>query len=93
MQNLIPPIVPPQTEEGNIKLDHALNIAVPSLSPSLERAFNRALVSFERACVDFSRSLSVVGYGLAAYLVMSGLSRLIEARNTRSLPSPDDETK
>ena len=93
MQELIPPVVPPQTEEGNIKLDHALNIAVPSFSPSLERAFNRAIVSFERACLDFSRSLSVVGYGLAAYLVMSGLSRLIEARNTRALPAPDDETK
>ena len=93
MQNLIPPVVPPQTEEGNIKLDHALNIAVPSFSPSLERSFNRALVSFERACLDFSRSLSVVGYGLAAYLVMAGISRLIEARNTRSLPAPDDETK
>jgi len=81
------------TEEGNINLDHALNITVPSFSPSLERAFNRALGSFERACRDISRSALVVGYGIAAYLVMSGLSKLIEARNTRSLPAPDDENK
>mmetsp|Transcript_14749 Transcript_14749/g.22751 ORF Transcript_14749/g.22751 Transcript_14749/m.22751 type:complete len:85 (-) Transcript_14749:118-372(-) len=80
------------TEEGNIKLDHDLNVTVPSISPSLERAFNRALGSFERACRDISRSLTVVGYGIAAYLVMSGISRLIEARrNTRSLPAPDND--
>ena len=79
-----------QAEEGNIKLDHDLNITLPSFSPSLERSFNRALGSFERACRDISRSLTVVGYGIAAYLVMSGISRLIEARNARSLPAPDN---
>ena len=74
-------------------MDHALNITVPSFSPLLERALNRAFGSFERACRDISRSALVVGYGVAAYLVMSGISKLIEARNTRSLPAPDDENK
>ncbi len=64
---------------------------MPSISPSLERAFHRALGSFDRACRDISRSLTVVGYGIAAYFVMSGISRLIEARNARSLPAPDND--
>ena len=67
-------------------MDHALNITLPSFSPSLERAWNRALDSFGRACRDVSNSVSIVSYGIAAYLVMAGISRLVEARNKHSLP-------
>ena len=42
----------------------------------------RALKSFERACSDISHSITLVGYAAAAYLVMSGVSKLIEARNS-----------
>jgi hypothetical protein len=79
----------PKTEEGNINLHHDLSIDLSSFSPSLERALNRALDSFQRACRDISHSVAVVGYGIAAYLMMSGISRLIEARNARSLPAQD----
>lgn len=67
-------------------MDHALHITLPSFSPSLERAWNRALDSFGRACRDVSNSVSIVSYGIAAYLVMAGISRLVEARNKHSLP-------
>ena len=68
-------------------MDHALNITLPSFSPSLERAWNRALDSFGRACRDVSNSVSIVSYGIAFYLVMTGISRLVEARNKhKSLP-------
>ena len=63
-------------------MDHALNITVPSISSSLEKALGRALKSFERACSDISQSITLVGYAAAAYLVMSGVSKLIEARNS-----------
>lgn len=43
---------------------------------------SKVLKSFERACNDISRSITVVGYAAAAYLVMSGVSKLIEARNS-----------
>ena len=42
----------------------------------------KALKSFERACSDISHSITLVGYAAAAYLVMSGVSKLIEARNS-----------
>eukprot|EP00580_Thalassiosira_gravida_P011763 CAMPEP_0201630546 /NCGR_PEP_ID=MMETSP0493-20130528/4839_1 /ASSEMBLY_ACC=CAM_ASM_000838 /TAXON_ID=420259 /ORGANISM="Thalassiosira gravida, Strain GMp14c1" /LENGTH=113 /DNA_ID=CAMNT_0048101735 /DNA_START=58 /DNA_END=396 /DNA_ORIENTATION=+ len=81
------------TEEGNIHLDHALNVSVPSMPSSIERALKKALQSLERACIDISKSITIVGYAAAAYLVMAGVSKLIEARNKR-LPPPsqhDDE--
>ena len=55
---------------------------MPSISSSLEKALGRALKSFERACNDISHSITLVGYAAAAYLVMSGVSKLIEARNS-----------
>lgn len=67
-------------------MDHALNITLPSLSPSIEKVINRAFDSFERLCRDVSDSVSFVAYGIAAYLVMAGISRLVEARNKHSLP-------
>ncbi len=72
---------------------HALSIDLSSFSPSLERALNRALDSFGRACRDISHSVSVIGYGIAAYLMMSGISRLIEAKNTRYLSAPENKDK
>ncbi|KAL9178906.1 hypothetical protein ACHAXT_011879 [Thalassiosira profunda] len=75
------------TDEGNLHLDHALNVSVPALPPSIERALTKALKSFERACSDASRSLTILGYAAAAYIVMAGMSRLMEARYKR-LPPP-----
>jgi hypothetical protein len=68
-------------------LDHALNLTLPTLHPSIERA----LRSFELSCREISHSLLVVGYGAAAFLVMAGVARIMEAKNKR-LPSPDDKT-
>mmetsp|Transcript_17924 Transcript_17924/g.27126 ORF Transcript_17924/g.27126 Transcript_17924/m.27126 type:complete len:109 (-) Transcript_17924:28-354(-) len=63
---------------------------------SIERALKKALQSLERACADISKSITIVGYAAAAYLVMAGVSKLIEARNKR-LPPPsqhdDDKQK
>ncbi|KAL3803419.1 hypothetical protein ACHAW5_001917 [Stephanodiscus triporus] len=76
------------TDDGNVHLDHVLNIKIPQLSPLIEQAWGKALKSFDRACYDVSRSIVIIGYAAAAYLVMAGLSRLIEAKN-KLLPPPD----
>jgi len=74
-----------QTEEGNIHLEHALNLTLPSLHPSIERT----LRSIERSFREISHSITVVGYAAAAFLVMAGIARLMEARRSgRSLPPP-----
>ena len=71
-----------------------MNITVPKLSSPIEKALGRALKSFDRACHDFSRSITIVGYGLAAYFVLSGVSKIIEARsNTKSICDDNDDTK
>ena len=75
-----------QSDEGNIHLDHVLNIKLPTFSPSIEKALGRALKSYVTACCDVSRTVTILGYAAAAYLMMAGLSRLIEARN-KSLTS------
>ena len=51
-----------QTEEGNIHLDHVLNVGFPSLPSSLERALKNALRSLEGACNEISKSIAIVGY-------------------------------
>lgn len=51
-----------QSDEGNIHLDHILNIKLPTLSPSIEKALGRALNSFENACCDISRTVTIFGY-------------------------------
>mmetsp|Transcript_22868 Transcript_22868/g.49471 ORF Transcript_22868/g.49471 Transcript_22868/m.49471 type:complete len:123 (-) Transcript_22868:2337-2705(-) len=81
----------PFTDDGNIQLDHALNITVSSMSSSIDRALGKALKSFERACSDISHSITIVGYAAAAYLVMTGVSRLMEARNKGRLPPPNHD--
>lgn len=76
------------TEEGNIHLDHALNIKVPTLPSSLERTLNKVLKSLERACDGISHSITIVGYAAAAYLVMAGVAKMMEARYKRLPPPP-----
>jgi len=71
-----------------------LNITVPKLSSPIEKVLGRALKSFERACQDFSRSITLVGYGLAAYLILSGVSKIMEARNnTKSICDDNNDNK
>merc|ERR1712129_64731 len=64
-----------------------------SLPSSIEGALKKALQSFERACDNISHSISIVGYAAAAYFVMTGISRIIEARNKRLPPPLQDEEK
>lgn len=66
-------------------MDHALNVTLPTLHPSIERT----LLSIETACREISNSLMIVGYAAAAFLVMAGVARIIGARNGR-LPAPSD---
>jgi len=84
------------TGDEKIQLDHALNIKFPAMSSSLDRALGKALKSLERACSEISRSITIVGYAAAAYLIMTGLSKLMEAsRGKGRLPPPpcDDNKK
>ncbi|KAL3817102.1 hypothetical protein ACHAXA_009933 [Cyclostephanos tholiformis] len=50
------------TDDGNVHLDHVLNIKLPSLSPLIEQALTKAVKSFDRACYDVSNSVTVIGY-------------------------------
>ncbi|KAL7481988.1 hypothetical protein ACHAW6_007663 [Cyclotella cf. meneghiniana] len=73
------------TEEGNIQLQHALNLTLPSLHPSIERT----LRSIESSFREISHSVTLVGYAAAAFFIMAGVARLMEARkNGRFLPPP-----
>ncbi len=51
-----------KTDDGNVHLDHVLNIKLPSLSPCVEHALTKAAKSFDRACRDISHSFTVIGY-------------------------------
>ena len=119
-----------KTDDGNLHVDHALQITFPSaFSSSMERNISNALKSFDKACGDISRSITIMGYAgeiiswvcwcwillqdvmrcasnhtntalssplAAAYLLMAGLSKLIEARiRSKCLPSSteDDDSK
>lgn len=73
-----------QTEEGNIHLDHVLNLTLPTLHPAIERT----LRSIETSCREVSHSFMVVGYAAAAYLVMAGVARIMDARTGRLPPPP-----
>lgn len=73
-----------QAEEGNIHLDHVLNLTLPTLHPAIERT----LRSIETSCREVSHSFMVVGYAAAAYLVMVGVARIMDARTGRLPPPP-----
>ena len=82
-----------QAEDGNIRLDHSLTIVLPHLSDSLERALIKSQRSLERLCDSLSSSIVLIGYAAAAYLVVGGLSRLVESTRTRRIDRrPDGDT-
>lgn len=83
-----------KTDDGNLHVDHALNITFPTaFSSSMERTVSNALKSLDKACCNLSRSITIVGYAAAAYLLMAGISRLIDVTRSsrKSLPSSHAE--
>mmetsp|Transcript_3417 Transcript_3417/g.7290 ORF Transcript_3417/g.7290 Transcript_3417/m.7290 type:complete len:180 (-) Transcript_3417:251-790(-) len=84
-----------QNEEGNIHLDHALNLTLSlgaANSKSLEKTLEQTIRSIEKSCHRLSRSFTLVGYAVAAYFLMAGVGKLMEGVLSgwrgRHLPSP-----
>ena len=65
-----------------------MKITLPTIPSSLEKVIGKAFKSFERACDNISRSLTLVGYALSAYLIMTGVSKLMDSRYKRLTPPP-----
>lgn len=57
-------------------IDHELLLKA---SPSLEEPLRKALLSIAESSRDTSKALRILAFAGAAYLIMSGLARIIEA--------------
>jgi hypothetical protein len=76
-----------------LNLDHKL---VFSVSSSMEEAMRRTLLALEHTSRDTARTLRLVGYAAATYLVLTGLSNLVASLSSRrkSLDNrPNDDKK
>jgi len=61
---------------GPLSIDHKLLL---TLTQSCEDSLRRALDSITKGSKEVNRVLTIVGYAAAAYLVMAGVARMIEA--------------
>jgi len=67
-----------------LHIDHRLVLSLSELpTPWLEDLLRPALESVVRGTRQATRVLTVVGYAAAAYLVMAGVARLVEASRKR----------
>jgi|Transcript_5268 hypothetical protein len=64
-----------------LNLDHRL---VFSVSSSMEEAMRRTLLALEHTSRDTARTLRLVGYAAATYLVLTGLSNLVASLSSSS---------
>mmetsp|Transcript_4253 Transcript_4253/g.9429 ORF Transcript_4253/g.9429 Transcript_4253/m.9429 type:complete len:89 (-) Transcript_4253:104-370(-) len=81
----------PYAEDGNIRLDHSLTIVLPRLSDAAERALIKSQRSLERLCNSLSSSIELIGYATAAYLLVGGLTRLVESTRMRRIDRRPDK--
>ena len=63
-------------DDGKLSIDHAILV---NISKSMEDTLRHTLHSITKSSRDASRVMKVVGYAAAAYLVMAGVARIIEA--------------
>jgi len=70
----------------HMHLEHALSI---SLSSSLmEKQLLQALHSFSETSRETSKAIKIIGYGVAAYLLLLGGSKVIEAVQVAKIAPP-----
>jgi len=79
------------SEGEHMSVEHALAI---SLSTSLETQLLRTLNSFTETSRETSKAIKIIGYALATYLVLLGVSKVIEAaKNSSAIDSTEENAK
>mmetsp|Transcript_13703 Transcript_13703/g.20599 ORF Transcript_13703/g.20599 Transcript_13703/m.20599 type:complete len:88 (+) Transcript_13703:175-438(+) len=64
------------SDDGALTVDHAI---VLSMSKSMEEVIRHTLVALTKTSKDANRVMKAVGYAAAAYLLMAGVAKIIEA--------------
>jgi len=64
------------SDDGTLSVDHAI---VLSMSKSMEEVLRHTLVTLTKSSKDANRVMKAVGYAAAAYLLMAGVAKIIEA--------------
>jgi hypothetical protein len=64
------------SDTGEMKVEHLLTL---SLASSIEKPFLKALLAITESGRDAAKALKIVGYGVAGYLFLLGISKVIDA--------------
>jgi len=64
------------SDDGTLSVDHAI---VLSMSKSMEEALRHTLITLTKSSKDVNRVMKAVGYAAAAYLLMAGVAKIVEA--------------
>ena len=67
------------SDDGTLSVDHAI---VLSMSKSMEETLRHTFMTLTKTTKDANRVMKVVGYAAAAYLVMAGIAKIIEASSS-----------
>lgn len=73
----------------NISVQHELLLSIPSI----EAPLINLLASLSKSTKDTNKTIKIVGYSIAFYLVLSGIARIIEAKAKESKSDKKDEEK
>ncbi len=71
--------------DEKFSVEHAI---VLSMTKSMEEAVKHVLVTITKSSKEANRTMKIVGYAVATYLVLSGVAKVIEASNK----SKDDKS-
>ncbi len=75
-------------DDGKLTVEHALLL---SGSAAMESTFRETLAVIAKSSRETSKSIKIVGYAAAIYLVMSGVAKIIESY--KKSDSDDIESK
>ena len=65
--------------DEKLSVEHAIVI---SMTTSMEEALRQTLVTVTKSSKDANRVMKVIGYAAATYLILAGVSRVIEASSS-----------
>mmetsp|Transcript_6019 Transcript_6019/g.11410 ORF Transcript_6019/g.11410 Transcript_6019/m.11410 type:complete len:92 (-) Transcript_6019:2337-2612(-) len=77
------------SEDGTLSVDHAI---VLSMSKTMEETLRHTFTTLTKTTKDVNRIMKIVGYATAAYLVMAGVARIIEASSSSSSRGKQDDS-
>jgi protein gp37 len=78
------------SDDGTLSVDHAI---VLSMSKTMEETLRHTFLTLTKTTKDANRIMKIVGYAAAAYLVMAGVARIIEASSSSSSRKQDPSLK